>query len=66
MFDEEEKERNGRSDFGVGNRGRNYGRQNLGDECCLSGQSDGDQRERRRYVGLEEGEFVKIFEEKVQ
>ncbi|VDK86679.1 unnamed protein product [Litomosoides sigmodontis] len=53
MSDQEEEERNGRSDLGIGSRG-NYGRQNMGDTRCLN---DADQRERRRYVGLEEDDI---------
>ncbi|EJW75179.1 hypothetical protein WUBG_13913 [Wuchereria bancrofti] len=65
MCDEEEKERNGRSDFGIGNRGRNYQRRNFGDGNYqrrnfgdFSEQDDGDQRERRRHVGLEEDDIL--------
>lgn len=65
MSDEEEKERNGCSDFGTGNRGHNYRRRNISDGRRFSGQDDGDLRDRRRHVGLEEGKFVQNFEKKV-
>nr|CDP91106.1 Bm3900, isoform h [Brugia malayi] len=66
MCDEEEKERNSRSDFVISNRGRNYQRRNFGDGNYqrrnfgdFSGQDDGgDQRERRRHVGLEEDDIL--------
>ncbi|KAK6114103.1 MIF4G like family protein [Brugia pahangi] len=66
MCDEEEKERNSRSDFGFSNRGRNYQRRNFGDGNYqrrnfgdFSGQDDGgDQRERRRHVGFEEDDIL--------
>ncbi|MCP9265307.1 NCBP1 [Dirofilaria immitis] len=54
MSDEEEK-RNGRSDFGISNRSRNYRRRNLGDDRhSCSEQDDG---ERRRHAGLEEDDI---------
>lgn len=60
MFDPEEKERNGRSDFDIVSTGRNYQEQNFGGECRFSGPDEGDQRERRRHVGLGGGKFVQI------
>ncbi|VBB33346.1 unnamed protein product [Acanthocheilonema viteae] len=57
MSDEEEREQNSRPDFGIGNRGCNYRRRNLGDVHRFSGQDDGD-HEKRRHIGLEEEDIL--------
>uniref|UniRef100_A0A8R1XU70 Nuclear cap-binding protein subunit 1 n=1 Tax=Onchocerca volvulus TaxID=6282 RepID=A0A8R1XU70_ONCVO len=55
MIDEEDKEQDGRSDFGISNRGRNYRRRNLSDNRRhFVGQDD---EERRQHADLEEDDI---------
>ncbi|OZC08286.1 hypothetical protein X798_04637 [Onchocerca flexuosa] len=60
MIDEEDKEQNGRADFGIDNRGRNYRRRNLSDNRRhFVGQDD---EERRQHADLEEAFGQTSFE----